>query len=327
LIARHRAAKEQPHLQKTMRRRELLAGTVALLAAGRGEAHAASAAPWSSGSETPRLKAPAGTTDCHHYIFDRRYPAVSDKIKRPDDATPDDYRALMRRLGISRQVLVQPSAYGNDNRCLLDALAAFGSNARAIVVLDNAVADAVLKRLDRLGVRGLYFNFAPSNGTATAAMIEPLAWRVAPLGWHVEVNVWAADLPPLLPVLARLPTPVVLDRFGHVPEPEGPDHPIFTEIRRLIDSGKTWVKLVAPYDASKTGPPRYADSGALARAYIGAAPERVVWGTNWPHPGEDPKPDDAAIFDLLADWAPAAATRNRILVTNPALLYGFPESA
>ena len=103
--------------------------------------------------------------------------------------------------------------------------------------------------------------------------------------------------------------------------------PLFAQIRRLIDSGKTWIKLVAPYDASKVGPPRYADSGALARAYIGAAPERVVWGTNWPHLGEDPKPDDAAMSDLLADWAPEAAMRDRILVKNPALLYGFPESA
>jgi predicted TIM-barrel fold metal-dependent hydrolase len=248
-------------------------------------------------------------------------------IKRPDDATTDDYRALMRRLGIARHVLVQPSAYGADNRCLLDALAAFGGDTRAVAVVDAAVADATLKRLDRFGVRGLYFNFAPSNGATMATMIEPLARRIAPLGWHVEVNVWAADLPPLLPVLARLPTPIVLDRFGHVPEPEGPDHPLFAQIRRLIDSGKTWIKLVAPYDASKMGPPHYADSGALARAYIGAAPERVVWGTHWPHPGEDAKPDDAAMFDLLSDWAPESATRNRILVKNPALLYGFPESA
>jgi D-galactarolactone isomerase len=310
-----------------MRRRELLAGAAAVLVAGRAEEPGASAAPWSSGSETPRLEAPPGATDCHHYVYDHRYPAFSDAIKRPDDATPQDYRALMRRLGIRRQVLVQPSAYGGDNRCLLDSLAAFGGDTRAVAVVDTAVADAVLKRFDRLGVRGLYFNFAPSNGATTATMIEPLARRIAPLGWHVEINVWAADLPPLLPVLRRLPTPVVLDRFGHVPEPEGPDHPLFAQIRRLIDSGNTWVKLVAPYDASKMGPPHYPDSGALARAYIDAAPERLVWGTNWPHPGEETKPDDAAMFDLLADWASEAATRNRILVKNPALLYGFPQSA
>ena len=310
----------QSALREMIGRRALLAGVAATLAAGRAEA---AAAPWSSGSAPPHLEAPPGTTDCHHYIYDHRCPAVSDEIKRPDDATPDDYRALMRRLGIARQVLVQPSAYGADNRCLLDALMAFGGDARAVAVVDLAVADSELKRLDRLGVRGLYFNFAPSTGATTPAMIEPLARRIAPLGWHVEVNVWAADLPPLLPVLTQLPTPVVLDRFGHVPEPEGPSHPLFGQIRRLIDGGTTWVKLVAPYDASKVGPPRYADSSALARAYVAAAPERMVWGTNWPHPGEDPKPDDAAIFDLLAEWAPDAATRNRILVENPALLYGF----
>jgi D-galactarolactone isomerase len=284
-----RAAKERRVSEDTMRRRELLVGAAAVLAAGRGEACAAPAAPWSSGTETPRLKAPPGTTDCHHYIYDRRYPAVSDRIKRPEDATPDDYRVLMRRLGIARQVLVQPSAYGADNRCLLDALAAFGGNARAVAVVDVAVADTVLKRLDRLGVRGLFFDFAPSNKATTPTMIEPLARRIAPLGCHVEVNVWAADLPPLLPVLAELPTPVVLDRYGHVPEPEGPDHPLFAQIRRLIDRGKTWVKLVAPYDASKMGPPRYVDSGALARAYIGAAPERVVWGHQLAASGRGPE--------------------------------------
>ena len=165
-----------------MRRRELLAGAAAVLVAGRDEEPGARAAPWSSGSETPRLKAPPGATDCHHYVYDRRYPAFSDTIKRPDDATPHDYRALMRRLGITRQVLVQPSAYGADNRCLLEALAAFGGETRAVAVVDAGVADAVLKRFDRLGVRGLYFNFAPSNGATTATMIEPLARRIAPLG-------------------------------------------------------------------------------------------------------------------------------------------------
>jgi hypothetical protein len=193
-----------------------------VLVAARAEEPGASAAPWSSGSETPRLEAPPGATDCHHYVYDHRYPAFSDTIKRPDDATPQDYRALMRRLGIRRQVLVQPSAYGGDNRSLLDSLAAFGGDTRAVAVVDTAVADAVLKRFDRLGVRGLYFNFAPSNEATTATMIEPLARRIAPLGWHVEINVWAADLPPLLPVLRRLPTPVVLDRFGHAPSRRAP---------------------------------------------------------------------------------------------------------
>ena len=123
-----------------MRRRELLADAAAVLVAGRDKEPGARAVPWSSGSETPRLKAPPGTTDCHHYIYDHRYPAVSDRIKRPGDATPDNYRVLMRRLGIARQVLVQPSAYGADNRCLLDALAASGSDTRAVAVVDAAVA-------------------------------------------------------------------------------------------------------------------------------------------------------------------------------------------
>jgi predicted TIM-barrel fold metal-dependent hydrolase len=309
-----------------MRRREVLVGAAAALAAG-GVTGEEPAVPWSSGRETPQLKAPPGTTDCHHYVYDRRYPAMSDRIKHPDDATPDDYRALMHRLGIARHVLMQPSAYGTDNRRLLDALADFGGNTRAVAVADPSVDDGALKQFDRLGVRGLYFDFAPSTGVTTATMIEPLARRIAPLGWHIEVNVWAKDLAPLLAVLEGLPTPVVLDRFGHVPEPEGAADPLFAQICRLIDRGNTWIKLVAPYDASKVGPPRYTDSSGLARAYIGLAPERVVWGTHWPHPGEASKPDDAAMFDLLADWAPDAEIRHRILVDNPAVLYGFPEAA
>jgi predicted TIM-barrel fold metal-dependent hydrolase len=307
-----------------MRRRDFLAGAVALAAGGR--AAAAQNPNLSSGSESPQLKAPAGCTDCHHYLYDPSYPAVSDRVSRPDKATADDYRQLMRRLGIARHVIVQPSAYGSDNRLLLDALSGFGAEARGIAVATPDTSDAELKRLDALGVRGLRFSFAPA-GSITQAMIAPLAQRVEPLGWQVEINAWARDLPAMIALLEGLPTPVVLDHFGHIPEPEGARDALFGQVLRLVDKGKTWVKLAAPYDATKIGPPTYADSSALARAYVKAAPERLVWGTNWPHPGENPKPDDALLFDLLPDWAPDPAVRNRILVDNPQVLYGFPPSA
>jgi len=306
-----------------MRRRDFLAAATAL-AVGRDPA-AAQNPKLSSGDENPQLTAPAGCTDCHHSIFDSRYRVVSDKVSHPDEATPDDYRQLMRRLGIARHVVIQPLAYGSDNSLLLEALQAFGPEARGIAVVGTNIADADLKRLDAAGVRGLRFNFAPS-GPIAPAMIEPLARRIAPLGWHVEVNAWARDLAVMTPFLERLPTPVALDHFGHIPEPEGASDTLFGRVMHLIDNGRTWVKLDAPYDASKVGPPTYADSSALARAYVKAAPERLVWGTNWPHPGENPKPDDAQIFDLWADWAPDAAVRHRILVDNPQSLYGFPPS-
>jgi len=183
-----------------------------------------------------------------------------------------------------------------------------------------------LRQMHEQGVRGIRFSFAPAGEATTPEMIEPLSHRVDDLGWHVEINVWAAEFPQILPILERVRSTIVLSHFGHVPEPEGASDPLFGKIRGLIDKGKTWVKLAAPYDATKIGPPTYADSSALARAYVKAAPERLVWGTNWPHPGEDPKPDDALLFDLLLDWAPDEGVRNRILVDNPIVLYGFPKS-
>lgn len=307
-----------------MRRRNFLA-SIAAVALG-GPSAAAQNANLSSGSERPKLKAPAGTTDCHHYIYDPRFAALDTQISHPGSATPDDYRALMRRLGLARHVIIQPSTYGTDNRLLLDALGAFGAEARGVAVVTPDVSDAELKRLDARGVRGLRFSFAPPT-SITPAMIEPLARRIEPLGWHAEINVWARDLGSMIPLLEGLPTPVVLDRFAHIPEPEGAHDGLFGQVLRLVDKGRTWVKLDAPYDATKVGPPTYADSSALARAYVKAAPERLVWGTNWPHPGENPKPNDALLFDLLLGWAPDAAVRHRILVENAEALYGFPPIA
>ena len=281
---------------------------------------------WSGGTERPKLKPPPNACDCHHYVYDRRYPIDRRGIRFPGDASVADYRALQRRLGVARQVIVQPSTYGLDNRVTLAALAASGPNARAVLVVADSVSDDELRRMHERGVRGVQFNFAP-HGPTTPAMIEPLSRRINEFGWHIEVNVWAAQLPETVPILARVPSPIVLDHLGHIPEPEGVRHPLFAMVRGLIDRGRAWVKLAAPYDATKTGPPSYADSSALARAYVEIAPERVVWGSNWPHPGEDPKPDDALLFDLLVDWVPDEKLRQRILVENPAALYDFPKTA
>jgi predicted TIM-barrel fold metal-dependent hydrolase len=281
---------------------------------------------WSGGTELPKLKTPAYTCDCHCQFYDSRYPVDPKGIQFPGDALAGDYRALQHRLGIARQVIVTPSAYGTDNRITLEALAEFGAQARAVVVVNETISDAALRQMHEQGVRGIRFSFAPAGEATTPEMIEPLSHRVDDLGWHVEINVWAAEFPQILPILERVRSTIVLSHFGHVPEPEGASDPLFGKIRGLIDKGKTWVKLAAPYDATKIGPPTYADSSALARAYVKAAPERLVWGTNWPHPGEDPKPDDALLFDLLLDWAPDEGVRNRILVDNPIVLYGFPKS-
>src|SRR5438477_1502554 len=205
---------------------------------------AAGPVKWSTGTELPKLKAPAHACDCHHYLYDSRYPVDRRGIMFPGNASIADYRALQRRLGITRQVVVQPSAYGVDNRPVLAAVAALGRAARGVVVVADNISDAELRRMHERGVRAIQFNFAPP-GPTTPAMIEPLSRRVSDLGWHVEVNVWAAQLPEILPILARLLSPIVLEHLGHIPEPEGVRDPLFGMVRRLIDRGRTWVKLAA----------------------------------------------------------------------------------
>ena len=285
---------------------------------------AAGQVKWSAGSEPPKLQAPALAADCHHHIYSSRYPVDPRATLRPDDATVEDYRALQRRLGMTRHVIVQPSTYGTDNSCTLDALAAFGPQARGVAVVDTTVSDAELQRMDGLGVRGIRFNLAQAGAT-TPEMIEPLSLRVNDLGWHIQVNAPAAKIMEIKDVFGRVPTPIVFDHLAHIPQPAGTADPLFPVIIALIDKGKTWVKLSGAYADTKVGPPAYADTSAVARAYVKAAPERLVWGSDWPHPSEKVKPDDALLLDLLLDWAPEEAVRTRILTQNPEELYAFPK--
>jgi predicted TIM-barrel fold metal-dependent hydrolase len=243
---------------------------------------------------------------------------------RPEDATVEEYRGLQRRLGMTRHVIVQPSTYGTDNRCTLDALAAFGPQARAVAVVDTTVSDDELQRMDELGVRGIRFNLAQAGAT-TPEMIEPLSQRIAGLGWHIQINAPAAKIMEIKDVFDRVPSPIVFDHLGHIPQPAGTADPLFALIIALIGKGKTWVKLSGAYADTKIGPPTYADASAVARAYVKAAPERMVWGSDWPHPSEKVKPDDALLLDLLLDWAPDERVRTRILTQNPEELYAFPK--
>jgi predicted TIM-barrel fold metal-dependent hydrolase len=308
-------------------RREVLkaVSAAALLATGVRPA-AAQSVKWSSGSEAPRLKAPANACDCHHHVYNAKYPADPKATLRPADATVEDYRALQKRIGTTRNVLVQPSTYGTDNRAHLEALAAFGPTARMVAVVDDSVSTDELKRLHALGVRGIRFNLAQAGAT-TPEMMEPLSKRVNDLGWHIQINASAAKIMEVMPILQKVASPIVFDHLAHIPQPEGTSHPLYAQVRALMDKGRTWVKLSGAYADTKVGPPTYADSSAVARAYAKAAPERCVWGSDWPHPTEQSKhlPDDAVLFDLLTDWVPDEKVRHRILVENPATLYDFPK--
>lgn len=314
-----------------MERRTLLkhAGTMTLAAAGLfagRESRAQQPAPWSSGTETATLKAPADACDCHMHIYDSRFPVAPYATLKPGDAHVEDYRLLQRRTGTARTVVVTPSTYGTDNSCTLDAIARIGGTAHGVAVVDTSVTDEELHRLHGLGIRGIRFNLVQAGAT-TVEMIEPLSRRVNELGWHVQIHMLGDKIVEIEPVLQRLPSPIIFDHLGRIPQPAGVDHPAFRVIGKLIDKGRTWVKLSGAYIDTKLGPPAYADTSKLAQAYVKAAPERLVWGSDWPHPTEKNKPDDAVLFDLLSVWAPEEATRRRILVDNPAAFYGFTKSA
>jgi len=307
---------------------------VAAAAAGLAQPAAAEAVPNSSGSEPAKLKAPAGACDCHHHIYDAARFPVKQGVQVVPNARVEEYRLLQRRLGISRDIVVTPTPYPAtlaDNLVTLDAIKQLGGNARGVAIVSPEMSNADLKALDAGGVRGIRFSLTSGRpgaaSTATPEIIEAMAKRVAPLGWHVQFNVTGEQIVAAAALLGRLATPIVLDHMGHLPQPAGIDHPAFAIVRALLDKGRTWVKMSVTYDSSKDGPPGYADVNRVGAAYVKAAPERLVWGSNWPHPSEPNKPDDAMLFDLLAQWAPDEATRNRILVANPEALYGFAKSA
>lgn len=289
-----------------------------------------SAGPWSSGDARAQLALPALAVDSHLHIYDARFPFDPRADLRPADATVDDYRQLQARLGTSRCVVVQPSSYGSDNRCLVDALAQLGATARGVAVVDDAVSDAELKALNQAGVRGIRFNFARPAGPS-ADSLETLARRIAPLGWHVQLHAVGNGWLQLASAIGRLPVPVVIDHLGRLPNPPGTSHPAWRMLASLVESGRAWVKLSGAYHDSLHGPPGYEDTAGIARSWLRLAPERLVWGTDWPHPGAvaagRPLPDDAALLDLLPNWAGSASLVRQVMVENPSALYGFTPPA
>jgi predicted TIM-barrel fold metal-dependent hydrolase len=220
--------------------------------------------------------------------------------------------------------------YGIDNRATVDAISQLGADARGVSVVHPTIADAELKMLDEAGIKGIRFSLGdPATAAATPDMIEPLATRVAALGWHVQFNVGGEQVVQLADVLRRLPTQMVFDHLANPPPTAGISHPSHAIVRGLLDQGRAWVKLSGAYINSQIGPPSYPEATTIARDFVKAAPERLVWGSDWPHPTlpDDHKPDDALLFDLLSVWVRDGAARHRILVQNPETLYGFAKSA
>lgn len=284
--------------------------------------HAMGSYRYSSGENSAHLIPPLGSVDCHMHLYDDQYPAAPGATLLPPNASYDDYKKLQQRLHLQRMVIVTPSTYGTDNRCMLDGLRKAAGNARGVAVVNGSVSDAELQALHNAGVRGIRFNL--SYGGADLADLERLSARVNELGWNVQVVAPGTQLTNLETRLSRLPSRLVIDHMGHVPQPEGVKSGAFAALTRLLDNQHIWVKLSGPYIRSKQGAPDYADVGTVAKELVRINPERMLWGSDWPHPTvTKKKPNDAGILDLLMQWAPAETDRALILRDNPAGLYGF----
>ncbi len=284
----------------------------------------------------PAFEVPSGACDCHTHIFGPagRFPYSNKRLYTPGNASIDDLKALHRALHIDRVVIVHPSPYGADNVCTLDAIRTLGARARGVAVIDDSITDAMLADIHQAGVRGVRVNlesYGESDPAVAGRHLQHAAERVAPLGWHVQTYTNLAILAALHDTILKLPVTLVVDHFGRPKAALGTGQPGFAELLALLRSGKVYVKISAPYRISLE--PNYPDAAPLARAMIEANPDRILWGTDWPHPGaakRDPaviepfRPeDDGAALNRLAGWTTNRTELQKILVDNPARLYQF----
>jgi len=275
-----------------------------------------------------RLKLPEGACDTHGHIFGpaSRYPWNPARGYTPPDALPAAYEGLHQALGVARGVLTQPSVYGTDNRCMLDYVAQNLPRMRAVVAVGPGVDDRSLADMHAKGARGIRVNLADPGGNpfASFAEIDTLAHRLQDLGWHIELLLHVHDMDEHVEAIRRLPVDVSVGHFGYMPARMGVAHPKYQAFLDLVSDGRCWVKLTAPYRITALDRPPYEDVTPFAHALVARRPDRVLWGTDWPHPiCPVPMPNDGDLTDHLAAWVPDAATRKRVLVDNAAALYGF----
>jgi predicted TIM-barrel fold metal-dependent hydrolase len=273
----------------------------------------------------PLFEVPAGACDSHVHVFESeaRYPHVEAPHYTLPDGKLSKLIAMTGVMTLDRFVIVQPSFYGTDNRCMLDALVTAGSQARGVAMVQEEVADSELQRMHALGVRGLRLDLflrAQLKTTDIIAYIERSVQRTRALGWHVQFYTPGWVVRDLLPYLATLDADFVIDHMGYMLESDGLTRDDFDRLVRIVHDGRGWIKLSAPYRLAKDG--NFQPLAARARALIEAAPERMIWGSDWPHIPDGDR-DTGTYLNLLADWAPDAEVRKRILVDNPAQLFGF----
>lgn len=275
--------------------------------------------PYHPRPSAPRQRLPAGACDCHFHVFDDAYPYAEPRSYTPTPAPMASYRHVMSTLGIDRAVLIQPSVYGRDHALFEAALASYGAWMRGVAVVYGDTPDSDIERWDRLGARGTRCNALFEGGAALEDMTRVVD-RVRPFGWHVQLLVNVARSPRIAIDLADMGVPVVVDHIGHFPADQGVQDPGFANLVSLVREGRAWVKLSAAYrltaerrDFSQLQP--------MVDALLRAAPDRLVWGSDWPHPAmHPPMVDDGVLADAVLDWL-SPADLQRVLVDNPTALY------
>ena len=270
-----------------------------------------------------KLKTPAGAIDTHMHFYDGAASAAPG-TPNPGKFTVPMYQELQRRLGLERVIVVQPNAYRDDNTVTLNAMKSLGKTAKGVAVVKPGLAEAELERMTEAGMCAVRI-MTLHGGMLGFDVMDAVVAQVHPFGWHANIQLDGRELPKYEAQIKRLPGKFVIDHTGKFLEPVAPESAAFRSLLNLLDTGRCWVKLSAPYETSKTGAPKYEDVGLLAKALVKKAPERMMWASNWPHPSvpKDKRPDDGDLLDLLLDWAPEEKTRKKILVDNPAELYGF----
>jgi len=319
-------------------RREALLGGAAFLFELRRRGASVSAA--ASQPSTPvSFAVPRGACDCHTHVFGdpQQFPFVAGRVYTPEPASVDEMRRLHRALHIERVVIVQPSVYGTNNACTLDAIRQLGATARGVAVIDEATPDAALEDMHRGGIRGVRLNLATAGVTdpdVGRKRFNAMGSRMKGRPWHIQMNTELPMIEALRAEFAASTVPVVFDHFGGAQAARGTRQPGFEALVDLVRSGKAYVKISAPYRSSSG--PDYRDAAPLAAALIAANAQRILWGTDWPHPDSTPAAgrratdiapllqiDDGRVLNQLAVWAPDPALRKTILVDNPARLYQF----
>ncbi len=283
---------------------------------------------------------PAGACDCHTHIHGdpEKFPFFAGRTYTPELASPEEMTALHKALHIDRVVIVTPSVYGPDNSATLFGMKARGATARGVVVIDDKTPESDLDAMDQAGIRGIRLNLATGDVNDPAvglARFQAAVERVKTRNWHVQLFTGLTMISAIKDLVASSPVPVVFDHFGGARAELGREQPGFADLTELVRSGSAYVKISGAYRASKLAPD-YPDAAPLARALIAANSDRVVWGTDWPHPDSVTPPrkmstdvtpllqiDDGRLLNQLPVWAPDAAVRKKILVDNPARLYGF----